>query len=342
MSETTNLGRVAMVPKGTWDNTATYSKLNVVTYGGSSYVALKAVPAGTAVSNTSYWQLIAEKGNTGGIAQMANTFSQTTAYAVGDYCTYNDDFYRFVAAHAAAGWDADEVTEITASAFDSSEAYSIGDYVSYNGSYYQFTSAHTAGDAWDYDEVSEITADAFIATGSYAIGDYVIYNSGLYQFTSAHYDGAWDDDLVTAVTAGDELLLRYLKTEVNDLLDEKADNDIIADEFSSSTAYAKGDYVIYNGVLYKFTAAHSAGAWTGSDASAVVVGDELDALNDDLDTLDNDLDLLDAKVDSIIQESVFDVTVDGDDFILTWTGAAGECPYTVSLSGEDYVLSFNY
>ena len=39
MSETTNLGRVAMVPKGTWDNTATYSKLNVVTYGGSSYVA---------------------------------------------------------------------------------------------------------------------------------------------------------------------------------------------------------------------------------------------------------------------------------------------------------------
>ena len=39
--------------------------------------------------------------------------------------------------------------------------------------------------------------------------------------------------------------------------------------FSSSKAYASGDLVMYGGVLYKFTAAHSAGAWTGSDASAV-------------------------------------------------------------------------
>ena len=33
----------------------------------------------------------------------------------------------------------------------------------------------------------------------------------------------------------------------------------IADTFSSSTAYAAGDYVWYDGTLYKFTAAHAAG-----------------------------------------------------------------------------------
>ena len=42
-----------------------------------------------------------------------------------------------------------------------------------------------------------------------------------------------------------------------------------AREFSSSTAYAKGDLCLYGGILYRFTSAHSAGAWTGSDAEAV-------------------------------------------------------------------------
>ena len=39
--------------------------------------------------------------------------------------------------------------------------------------------------------------------------------------------------------------------------------------FSTGKAYAKGDLVLYEGDLYRFTAAHAAGAWTGSDAAAV-------------------------------------------------------------------------
>lgn len=39
--------------------------------------------------------------------------------------------------------------------------------------------------------------------------------------------------------------------------------------FSTSKNYAKGDLAIYNGILYVFTSAHSAGAWTGSDADEV-------------------------------------------------------------------------
>ena len=35
--------------------------------------------------------------------------------------------------------------------------------------------------------------------------------------------------------------------------------------FSESTAYSAGDVVNYNGKLYKFTADHAAGAWTGTD-----------------------------------------------------------------------------
>lgn len=42
-----------------------------------------------------------------------------------------------------------------------------------------------------------------------------------------------------------------------------------ARDFSTTRAYAAGDLVMYGGVLYRFTASHSAGAWTGSDAAAV-------------------------------------------------------------------------
>ena len=38
------------------------------------------------------------------------------------------------------------------------------------------------------------------------------------------------------------------------------------DNFSTSTSYSKGDLVVYNNVVYRFTEDHAAGAWTGTDA----------------------------------------------------------------------------
>ena len=49
----------------------------------------------------------------------------------------------------------------------------------------------------------------------------------------------------------------------------------IAPTFSASTNYASGAYVYYNGTLYRFTANHSAGSWTGTDATAVALGNDL-------------------------------------------------------------------
>lgn len=59
-----NLGKVALTPKGNWDNTITYEKLDVVTYDGNSYIAKTGIPIGTSVTTgTEYWQLFTEKGN---------------------------------------------------------------------------------------------------------------------------------------------------------------------------------------------------------------------------------------------------------------------------------------
>lgn len=51
-----------------------------------------------------------------------------------------------------------------------------------------------------------------------------------------------------------------------------------AEEFSSSKAYAAGDYVVYSGQLYQFTTAHAAGAWNASHATAVQIADQVGEL----------------------------------------------------------------
>ena len=56
---------MATVTTPVGSSAATYERLDIVTKDGGSYMALKAVPAGTAVTSSSYWMLIAEKGEPG-------------------------------------------------------------------------------------------------------------------------------------------------------------------------------------------------------------------------------------------------------------------------------------
>lgn len=71
-----------------------------------------------------------------------------------------------------------------------------------------------------------------------------------------------------------------------------------AADFSSSKAYAIGDYVIYNNgthkYLYRFTAAHSAGAWVGTDVTQV-------ALADDVSDLKSAFELDESNLDSVTE-----------------------------------------
>ena len=49
----------------------------------------------------------------------------------------------------------------------------------------------------------------------------------------------------------------------------------VANEFSTATAYAVGNHVTYQGKLYVFTAAHSAGAWNAAHVVEKTIGEEL-------------------------------------------------------------------
>ncbi len=56
----------------------------------------------------------------------------------------------------------------------------------------------------------------------------------------------------------------------------------MGDAFSEGRAYAAGDYAIYKNVLYKFTAAKTAGAWDAAKVRAVTVAEEMCSLNGNL------------------------------------------------------------
>lgn len=65
-------------------------------------------------------------------------------------------------------------------------------------------------------------------------------------------------------------------------------NASFAPAFSATKSYAVGDYVTNNGNLYRFTAAHAAGSWTGdppTDAVQVALGNDVSGLRNTVDRL---------------------------------------------------------
>ena len=71
--------------KGAYDASQAYTYLNWVTSGGSSYVCINkdGAPAGTAVTNTTYWAVMAKKGDTGAQGPKGDTGPQGPTGATG-------------------------------------------------------------------------------------------------------------------------------------------------------------------------------------------------------------------------------------------------------------------
>lgn len=80
-STSKQIGKVALTPAGNWDNTNEYEKLDVVYYQGGSYVAKKAVPVTTNITNEEYWQALAEKAPSLTIGTVSTVSAETGASA---------------------------------------------------------------------------------------------------------------------------------------------------------------------------------------------------------------------------------------------------------------------
>ena len=74
----------------------------------------------------------------------------------------------------------------------------------------------------------------------------------------------------------------------------------VADQYSSSSTYNVGDYVIYNGSLYRCTTAiTTAEAWTAGHWTAAVLSDDVSGLNDYLNQLYSDVPISDIFSDDL-------------------------------------------
>lgn len=138
--------------KGTWSSATTYTARDVVTYNGSSYVAIASGSNKTPDTQTSFWSLMAAAGI--GFTYRS-AWSSATTYAVNDVVTYNGSSYvallagsnqnpvtattywSVLAAQGSAGTNGTNGTSFTYKGiWASGTTYAVQDVVTYNGSSY--------------------------------------------------------------------------------------------------------------------------------------------------------------------------------------------------------------
>ena len=89
MATTVNLGKVSVTPRGVYSPSTSYSRLDIVSYGGSAFIVLRDVQGVTPVDGADY-KLLASKGDKGDKGDTGNTGSpptittQTIEYQVGN------------------------------------------------------------------------------------------------------------------------------------------------------------------------------------------------------------------------------------------------------------------
>lgn len=70
MAQTKNLGKVAVTPRGAYSSGSSYEKLDIVLYGGASWICLQDVQGVTPTPGV-YWMQLTSKGDTGATGQAA-------------------------------------------------------------------------------------------------------------------------------------------------------------------------------------------------------------------------------------------------------------------------------
>lgn len=133
-----------------------------------------------------------------------------------------------------------------------------------------------------------LTEDCFAITGQIGVGIQVVSGGikttvfkAVYNVELNETDNPVDPGSRTALTVGD--LVDDIATAVATIPATYTDlMAAVAPTFSQTSNYLMGQYVWYNGKLYKFTANHAAGTWAGSTDTATV------AVSNDVFTLRNE------------------------------------------------------
>ena len=229
----------SVTPRGEWSASDEYHSLDLVSYQGSSYVALKTVPAGTLPTDTTYWMLSAEKGPSewgnisgniadqtdlanalNGKADASAVYTKTEANALLDAKADKSDTYTKT-----------ETDGLLSAKADKSEIYTQEEL---NGIFDGIDNAlSTKADKTDLTAIKSMIAGvetAMKATRNYTAGQLIVAVNTLYRATANIASGSnlTAGTNVTATTIDAELALRaksvdvYTKGQTDTLLSAKA------------------------------------------------------------------------------------------------------------------------
>lgn len=181
-------------------------------------------------------------------------------------------------------YDAESLDNYNTPLFDSTSTYEVGDYVIEDGKLYRcITDVLTAG-SWS--SVSSNFVIAILTDDIKGIKEDVGDLSTNFSTLEGNVETL--EDNVGTLSSNVEILstdVDSLTTDVDSLTTSVGKiNNSIALTFDTSTSYAIGDYVLYGGSLYRFTATHAAGAWNSADAVQVQLAEDVADLKSAFDT----------------------------------------------------------
>lgn len=130
-------------------------------------------------------------------------------------------------------------------------------------------------------------------------------------------------DNVPTVNSGN-----FVKSGGVALINSRHENSM-AYPYDSTATYAVDEYCIHENVVCRCIV-------------PIEMGEEWDATHWTNEVICEVLKDLGTTLDSIVQESAFEIVEENGEYALYWYGAAGECPYTVEMDGDEYVLFYNY
>jgi len=210
------IGGKSLNPRGSFNPSLTYLKNDIVSYNNSSYICIKNTNAGTVITNTEFWSVLALKG-TNGIDGTSftykNTWSDTTAYVKNDVVSYDNSSYlciqnapsgtlltntEFWSVLALKGIDGTNGTSFTyKNTWVSTSIYAKNDVVSYDNSSYLCIKNTLTGtlltntEFWSVlalkgiDGTSFTYRNTFDKATTYSVNDVVLYNGSTYICTQS-------------------------------------------------------------------------------------------------------------------------------------------------------------
>lgn len=251
------LDKFKYVWKGDWTPSTEYLRDDIVRVGGKSYVCVVTHTSSGAFQNEleatlpgsnppqpyPHW-VVMTSGKT-----FAGSWTQGTAYNLGDIILYNGTLYLCIDSHFAGSfpsdinnWEIFAIGQEFLGNWQSGTSYAKGGIVKYNGIVYQCKNAHQSGGTlennindWEVFKEGVQYQGTWIAGNSYRKNDLVRYGANIYRCTETHTANTLVLDLT-------RFQIEFPGTQAN------------LQVWSPETIYQEGDVVRYGGYVYFATA----------------------------------------------------------------------------------------